>query len=103
MMMLSIDNLANRYGCLPSEAIERGSTFDFKVMDISAKWAKYNRDKAEVEADGGVMPSKMPTQEDMKAMIARAKEKQDASSKKHNDKKPKQDIKPNGKGTREGL
>jgi len=38
MMMLSLDNLAHRYGILPSEALERASTLDLRVLEVSSKW-----------------------------------------------------------------
>jgi len=69
MMILSLDNLAHRYHCLPSEALERGATFDFYVLDISTKWARYQADKAE----GKVPASKMPTEQEMLAMIKRVR------------------------------
>ena len=47
MMMLTLDNLAVRYHCLPSEAMSRATTFDLKVLDVSAKWSRYQSDLAE--------------------------------------------------------
>lgn len=47
MMMLTLDNLAHRYNCLPSEAMDRATTFDLRVLDVSAKWSKYQNDLAE--------------------------------------------------------
>lgn len=46
-MMLTLDNLAMRYHCLPSEAMSRATTFDLKVLDVSAKWSRYQSDLAE--------------------------------------------------------
>lgn len=46
-MMLTLDNLAVRYHCLPSEAMSRATTFDLKVLDVSAKWSRYQSDLAE--------------------------------------------------------
>lgn len=43
-MILSLDNLAHRYHCLPSEALARASTFDLYVLDISARWANHQSD-----------------------------------------------------------
>lgn len=46
-MMITLDNLAMRYHCLPSEAMSRATTFDLRVLDVSAKWSKYQNDLAE--------------------------------------------------------
>lgn len=69
MMILSLDNLASRYHCLPSEAMSRGSTFDLYVLDVSARWARHQQDVA----DGKVPEKKALTVEQMKAMIASAR------------------------------
>lgn len=65
-MMLTLDNLATRYHCLPSEALSRASTFDLYVLDVSAKWARHQQDVQEGRTPSG----KLPSQEEMKAMIA---------------------------------
>ena len=64
-MVLTLHNLAEKYKCLPSEALQRGNTFDLYVLDISTKWMNYQQDKAE----GKVPKSKQPSQEEMLAMI----------------------------------
>lgn len=38
MLMLSLHNLAKEYSVLPSEALERATTFDFTVLDLAARW-----------------------------------------------------------------
>jgi hypothetical protein len=43
MMMLSLDNLAHRYGILPTEALMRGSTLDLRVLDVSARWQQHQQ------------------------------------------------------------
>lgn len=68
-MILTLDNLAHRYMCLPSEALSRATTLDLYVLDISTKWAKYRQDIAE----GKVPEVKQPSIEEMKAMIARVR------------------------------
>lgn len=78
--MVSLDNLASRYGLLPSEALARGTTFDFRIMEVSAKYEKFQRDKSEAEADGKVVPSKMPTEKEMQAMLLSTKEDTNANS-----------------------
>lgn len=75
-MLLTIDNLADRYKLLPSEIIERASTFDLYVLDISSKWLKYQHEEAERERKGQPKTAKPPklTQEQMMAMIQAVKE-----------------------------
>lgn len=68
-MMLTLDNLATRYHCLPSEALMNASTFDLYVLDISAKWARHQQDVQEGRTPSGNLPS----QDEMKAMIANAR------------------------------
>jgi hypothetical protein len=71
MMVLTLDNLAHRYNVLPSEALERATTFDLYVLDVSAKWSKYQSDLA----DGKVTkPTQQLSQEQMVEMIKRVKE-----------------------------
>lgn len=65
MMILTLDNLAYRYNCLPSEALERATTLDLYVLDVSTKWAKYRQDIAEGRTvDHGLK------QDELKAMLA---------------------------------
>lgn len=70
MMLLTIDNLAHRYNCLPSQALEHGNTFDLHVLDVSARWSKRQNEIAEGKTPQG----KIPSQEEMIAMIQRVKE-----------------------------
>ena len=68
MMILTLDNLATRYHCLPSEAMANGTTFDLYVLDVSAKWSKRQQDISE----GKTVEHKL-TQAEMFDMIARAR------------------------------
>lgn len=47
-MVILLDQLAQRYGLLPSEAISKASTFDMVVMDMALTFEQYqmNKDKA---------------------------------------------------------
>ena len=72
MMALTLDNLAHRYSCLPSEALARGNTLDLYVLDVSAKWSKYQNDKAEGKSSAKTTPNL--SQAEMEAMIKRVKE-----------------------------
>lgn len=70
-MMLSLDNLAHRYGLLPSEALARGNTLDLYVLDLGAKWTNHQAELEEERRTGIKKPKKAPalTQEQMMAMI----------------------------------
>ena len=68
-MLITLDNLAHRYQCLPSEALSRATTFDLYVLDVSTKWLKYQQDRAE----GKTSAVKQPSQAEMMAMLKRAR------------------------------
>ncbi len=70
-MLLTLDNLAHRYHCLPSEALDRATTFDLHVLDASAKYINYQREAADGSAPGKAQ-KKLSTEE-MLGMIARAR------------------------------
>lgn len=42
-MLLSLDNIAQRYGVLPSVALETGDTLDLLVLHTSAKYAEWQQ------------------------------------------------------------
>lgn len=71
-MLITLDNLAHRYHCLPSEALDRATTFDLKVLDVSAKWSNKQFEDADAKANGRKPTPKLST-EDMLAMIARVR------------------------------
>lgn len=50
-MILTIDQLATRYGMLPSEIMQRATTFDLVMMDATLGFQKYHR-----EREAGVVP-----------------------------------------------
>lgn len=68
-MILSLDNLAHRYHMLPSEALERATSFDLYVLDVSSKWVQYQHEHAE----GNVPKAKQPSQVEMIEMLKRAR------------------------------
>ena len=70
-MMLTLDNLAHRYNCLPSYALANASTLDLHVLDVSAKWSKYQNDKAEGKNSANLNPSL--SVEQMQNMINRVR------------------------------
>jgi len=69
-MKITIDNLAHRYGCLPSEIIDRATTFDLEILHISSKWEIESRKRAE----RGETSTNQPSQEEMLDMVKRAKD-----------------------------
>lgn len=75
-MLLTLDNLAHRYNCLPSEALSRATTLDLHVLDISAKWSKKQYDESQNNNKDGSSATITPklSVDEMQAMIARVKE-----------------------------
>jgi len=69
-MLLSIDALGKRYSLLPSEVMEKASTFDLVVLDAALGYQTYIQDKA----DGKKEAPKM-SQEDLVKMVERTKQK----------------------------
>ena len=69
MMVLALDNLAHRYNCLPSQALAHANTFDLYVLDVSARYSKYQQSRQE----GGQPETPNLSQEQMKAMINRVR------------------------------
>lgn len=45
MLVLQIDQLGKRYGLLPSEIMNRATTFDLCIMDMSISYENYLRRK----------------------------------------------------------
>lgn len=73
-MFLTLDNLAHRYRCLPSEAMARGTTFDLYVLDISARYQTYIHEREQAKTNGNAPPlKKQLTQKELQDMLARAR------------------------------
>jgi hypothetical protein len=74
MMMLSLDNLAHRYGMLPSEALARATTLDLHILDVGAKWSNHQAELAQ-SGNSLVKTPKRPklSQEQMMNMIKSAR------------------------------
>ena len=45
-----MDKLGSRYGLLPSEVLERGTTLDLMVLDIALSYENYKQNRAQGEA-----------------------------------------------------
>lgn len=79
MLAITLDNLASRYHCLPSEAYARGNTIDLHILDVSTKWANHQRDVAE----GKVTTPKISEAEMFKMMERVKKESENGSKNNH--------------------
>lgn len=42
-MLVSLDNVASRYGILPSVALKQGNTIDLMVLDVASKYERYTQ------------------------------------------------------------
>jgi hypothetical protein len=72
-MILSIHNLAESYKCLPTEVLERATTFDLYVLDVHTRWVKYQHEQATAKQEGR-NAQRVPklSQEQLRAMMARS-------------------------------
>ena len=68
-MILMIDTMAERYKLLPSEIVNRGSTFDLYVMDAAMSYHNYQHNKAQNKVD----PNSY-THDEMLEMIRKARD-----------------------------
>lgn len=67
-MLLSIDAIGKRYSVLPSEVLDRASTFDLVVIDAALGYEKYITDKAEGKREAPKL-----SQDEMTKMLERTK------------------------------
>lgn len=75
MQLITLDNLANRYSCLPSEALTRATTLDLLVMHTSARYQEYQsggEDTAEKKVKYKTKNHGL-SETDMEAMLKRAR------------------------------
>jgi hypothetical protein len=63
-MLLTIDNLAKRYGRLPSEVLAQANTFDLHVLDVSTKFQNHLHDREQGKTKGG-----QPSQQELIRMM----------------------------------
>lgn len=71
--MLSLDFIAKRYGKLPSEVIESGSSIDLQIANLAIEYESYLTKKAQNSKDGVITPDL--SQEEMQAMLDRVRKK----------------------------
>jgi hypothetical protein len=68
-MILTLDNLATKYHCLPSEALATATTFDLYVLDVATRWSNYQYEQSST----GTKSAPKLSQDQMLDMVARAK------------------------------
>lgn len=71
-MIITIDRLAARYHCLPSEVFARADTFDLYCMDIGIRYEYVQEQKRK---GTWVKPTPKLSEEQMQAMMKAAKKK----------------------------
>jgi hypothetical protein len=70
-MVIMIHNLANTYKMLPSEVLDRATTFDLYTLNLASGYTNYQQNKLE-----GKNPiSKVPNQEEMIEMLKKVRSK----------------------------
>lgn len=73
MMLLALHNLAESYKILPSEALDRASTFDLYVLDLHLKYNNYLQ--AQSQDDSGTPKLKKKySQDELKEIIKRTRQ-----------------------------
>lgn len=73
-MVIALHNLACNYKLLPSEALERATTFDLYVLDVYNRRQIYEQERAEAESKGSAPPiRKIYSTEEMLDMLKRAR------------------------------
>jgi hypothetical protein len=75
-MVIALHNLARNYKLLPSEALERATTFDLYVLDVYNRRQNYEQELEEAKHRGSAPPPKKLSQEELLAMFNRVKERQ---------------------------
>jgi hypothetical protein len=70
-MAVTLDRMAQRYGKLPSEVLERATVLDFRIMDVADSYLNYQRTIAET---GRPPPPKLSIDQ-MQAMMDKVKNK----------------------------
>jgi len=69
--ILQLDSLGKRYGLLPSEVLDRGSTFDLYIMDAAMTFEQFHVKKAQ---NNGKVPTEYYTEEQLMAIMQKAKQ-----------------------------
>jgi len=64
-----LDALGERYGCLPSEVLDKGSTFDLQIYDIAVSYRNWLEKKANTKD-----PNALYEKHDLEKMMREFKE-----------------------------
>jgi hypothetical protein len=72
-MLLTLHNLAKTYKMLPSEALEKATTFDLYILDAYGRYVKYQEDVSQGKVPQVSKPRAMPTESEMLKMMEKAK------------------------------
>lgn len=67
-MMITLDNLSTRYHLLPSEVLDRATTFDLEVCDTACRWQQH-----QVQQQDAPRNPTQPGIEQLQAMMDRVK------------------------------
>jgi len=73
--MLTLDFVAKRYGKLPSEVMEKGTTFDLYVGDLAVRYQNWLHEK-HTDKPGGQTPQQLNhglSQEQLRSMMTQAR------------------------------
>jgi len=68
-----LDGVAQRYGVLPSELLDKGNSLDITIATLAQEYV--NRKTAEANGQPGAKKAPHMTQEQMQAMIDKVKNK----------------------------
>lgn len=71
--LITLDNLAHRYGMLPSEVAARASTFDLTVIQAAVDWEAHQHRRAAGQNEPADAPGAGLSQAQLQAMIDQAK------------------------------
>lgn len=81
---LTVDFIAKRYGYLPSQVLEFGTTMDLQIANLSMSYENWLHEEAEKKAKGGTNSvSSDLSEEQMKAMLNSVRN-TDANTRKQN-------------------
>ena len=71
--ILLIDAIATRYHCLPSKILQEGDTFDVFIINSAIDIQQYEQKVAEAYREGKPKPPPRMSQDVLKAMLERAR------------------------------
>lgn len=77
---LTVDFVAKRYGCLPSQVLQSGDSIDIKIAAFAVQHESYLANKEKDKADGKITPDL--SVDEMQAMIQRVRTRHGEDNKK---------------------